>query len=96
MNRLFVAVACVSAAACSDLDMMRSDEDLPLMQGFRASSDECRVVGENSFTNQFLDDSSTLVGCPQDYEGIGVFVTETGAIQVAESQGYTLYTVPDF
>lgn len=48
---------------------------------------------ENEFTNQFLDDSADLVGCPADYEGIGVFQTETGAVQVGQAQGYVLFSV---
>lgn len=62
--------------------------------GYRAEGDQCRRVGEDDYTNQFLDDSSDLVGCPADYEGLGVFVGETGAFQVAESGGFILYSVP--
>lgn len=69
-------------------------EPLPLMSGYRDTADQCVRVGENDFTNQFLDDSADLVGCPESYEGIGVFVTETAAVQVAVAQGYVLYSVP--
>jgi len=68
-------------------------DPLPLLAGYRDSADQCVRVGENDYTNQFLDHTSDLVGCPVDYEGIGVFVTETGAVQVGETQGYLLYTV---
>jgi hypothetical protein len=69
-------------------------EPLPLMGGYRDPADQCVRVGENAFTNQFLDDAADFVGCPEDYEGVGVFETETGAILVAVEQGYRLYSVP--
>lgn len=94
MIRHAALAAVVLAGACDHLAAARP-EPLPLGAGFRDPADQCRVVGETAFTNQFLDDSSTLVGCPEDYEGTGVFMTETGATQVAEAQGYLLFTVPD-
>lgn len=62
--------------------------------GYRAEGDPCRRVGEDAFTNQFLDDAADLVGCPADMENLGVFVTETGAILVAQVGGTNLYSVP--
>ncbi len=71
--------------------------DLPLFgNGYRADGDQCRRVGESAYTNQFLDDAADLVACPEDYEGVGVFETETGAVQVAFYQGYFLYSVPRY
>ncbi|THD81603.1 hypothetical protein E7811_16510 [Aliigemmobacter aestuarii] len=69
-------------------------ESLPLMGGYRAEADPCRRVGEDAFTNQFLDDSADLVACPAGMENMGVFVTETGAVQVAEAAGFVLFSVP--
>lgn len=89
-----VIVACALAAGCDHL-AMEPEEPLLLFGGFRHPADQCRIVGETDFTNQFLDHTSTLVGCPEDYEGTGVFITETGATRVAETQGYELFTVPD-
>lgn len=68
--------------------------ELPLFgDGYRAEGDQCRRVGENAYTNQYLDDSSDLVACPADYEGLGVFLTETGATEVDRVGDYILYTV---
>ncbi len=70
---------------------------LPLMGGYRAEADQCRRVGENAYTNQFLDDAADLVACPVDMENIGVFVTETNAerLEVSPDGGWVLYTVPN-
>ena len=51
-------------------------------------------VGENDFTNPFLDDAADLVACPEDMENLGVFVIDTGAMEVARAQGFVLYSVP--
>ena len=67
---------------------------LPLFRGYRDPADQCRLTGESDYTNQFLDDAADLVTCPTDYEGVGVFVTETGAIEVDRVGAYTLFTVP--
>ncbi len=71
-----------------------AETDLPFVRGYRAPADQCQLVGENDYTNQFLGDASDLVACPADYEGLGVFVAETGAQQVDSYQGYTLFIVP--
>ncbi|APE42708.1 hypothetical protein BOO69_04165 [Sulfitobacter alexandrii] len=69
--------------------------DLPFFgNGYRFDGDACRRVGEDAFTNPFLDDSADLVGCPADLENLGVFVLDTGAEEVARRDGFVLYSVP--
>ena len=68
---------------------------LPLFgDGYRFKGDACLRVGEDSYTNQFLDDSADLVGCPEDLENLGVFVIDYNAVEVARRDGYVLYSVP--
>ncbi|MDW4497350.1 hypothetical protein R5H30_05100 [Sulfitobacter sp. D35] len=62
--------------------------------GYRFMNDSCRRLGEDDYTNQFLDDSADLVGCPEDMENLGVFVTDTGAIEVDRREGFVIYSVP--
>ncbi len=70
-------------------------DPLPLFgEGYRFKGDVCLRVGEDDFTNQFLDDAADLVACPEDTENLGVFVIDTGAIEVARKDGYVLYSVP--
>jgi len=87
------AIALGGLAALAACVPVSTQEPLPLFGGYRDVADQCQRVGENAFTNQFLDDAADLVGCPVDYEGTGVFVTETGAVLVAVAQGYELYSV---
>ncbi len=68
--------------------------DLPLIRGYRAPADQCQLVGESAQTVDYLDHTSDLVACPTDYEGLGVFVIETGAVPIEDIGQYTLYSVP--
>lgn len=62
--------------------------------GYRADGDPCRRLGEDDFTGEFLDDAADLVGCPEEMENLGVFVIDTGAIEVARRGGFVIYSVP--
>ncbi|MEM7473027.1 MAG: hypothetical protein AAF340_16890 [Pseudomonadota bacterium] len=75
--------------------MTPPETDLPFFgDGYRAEGDQCRQLGEDAFTGEFLDHTADLVGCPEDMENLGVFITETGAIEVARKDGYILFSVP--
>ena len=94
MRTVAFSVIALSLTACTS-DNAVSDTGLPFFgDGYRAEGDQCRRIGENEFTNQFLDDAADLVGCPVDMENLGVFVTETGAVEVGRKDGYILYSVP--
>lgn len=91
MRTIVLTATALALAACSPFP----ETTLPFFgDGYRADGDLCRRIGEDAFTVQFLDDAADLVGCPQDMENLGVFVTETGAKQVALIDGYLLYSVP--
>ena len=82
-------------AGCAPMTAPSQQPELPFFgTGYRADGDPCRRVGENEFTGQFLDNSADLVGCPADMENLGVFVTETGGVLVAQVGDINLYSVP--
>lgn len=92
MRPILPAFILVTLAAC---DPVAVQDPLPIFgDGYRAEGDPCRRVGESDFTNQFLDDAADLVACPEDMENLGVFVIDTGGVEVARTQGYVLYSVP--
>lgn len=93
MRPIVAALSCMTLVACVP-EQSSPPVDLPLLQPYRAEGDQCRVVGESAYTNQYLDDAADLVACPQGSENLGVFVTETGAVEVARVGGFVLYTVP--
>ena len=70
------------------------EEDLYFVRGYRSDDDPCKLTGETGFTNQFLDDSADLVSCPEAYGGLANFVTMTGAVAVAEKDGFILFRIP--
>lgn len=99
MKRILIApILALSACAPESLPKvplarLPSTSNLPLAGGYRDPADQCMLVGEDAYTNQYLGDASDLVGCPVGYEGTGVFITETGAAQVDTYQGYDLFVV---
>jgi len=63
--------------------------------GYRFSGDACRHLGESDLTAEYLDHTADLVGCPEDLENLGVFVIDLSAVEVARTQGYVIYSVPN-
>jgi len=67
---------------------------LPVVRPWPTPSSGCSLIGENAATNAYLDDSATLVGCP---EGSAQIAEMTGARKgriVATMSGYVLISVP--
>ena len=93
MRHITLAATALALSACAPEPI--TGTTLPFFgDGYRVMGDPCRRIGEDGFTNQFLDDAADLVGCPADMENLGVFITETGAIEVARRDGYVLFFVP--
>jgi hypothetical protein len=64
---------------------------LPLMGGYRDASDGCRRVGEDAYTNRFLDDAADLVACPAGMAGPSGL---DSAAPLATKDGWALFSVP--
>ena len=86
--RIFVLIILLSACTATLTPMPFFGE------GYRFEGDQCKRIGENSATNQYLDHTADLVGCPENMEAISAFVVDTGAIEVARIQGYVVYSIP--
>ncbi len=94
MRPIALLVPALMIAACAQPDPV-TGTDLPFFgDGYRTKGDPCRRVGESQFTGDFMDYAADLVGCPEDMENLGVFVLDTGAVEVARKDGYVLYSVP--
>lgn len=81
-------------AACAS-EPAPQETTLPFFgDGYRFEGDACRRLGESPLTQDYLDHTADLVGCPEDLENLGVFVTDTGAREMARMQGYVILSVP--
>lgn len=89
----FLMIPLLVAACAPDVPAV-SEPSLPYVRDYRAEGDQCYLVGESPETVEYLDDSADLVVCPSDYEGVGVFIAETGAVEVKSYGDFTLFTVP--
>ena len=89
-----IMLTCAVLAACTPMPDPTDDPNLPFIRPYRAEGDKCMFVGESAVTVEYLNDAADLVACPTEYEGVGVFVTETGAVQVGTYSTYTLFSVP--
>ena len=100
MRRVFVFSALVLLTACAT-DPGTVEYTPPEASGLGSARpypgplDVCKVIGENDLTRNYLDDSATLVGCPDG---------ETGAIRDRQREGgqivdtvgsWVLISVPD-
>ena len=71
-----------------------TNDNLPLRGGYRSEDDWCQFTGESAFTVNFLDHTADLVSCPTGSEAAQSLVDTLGAVQMAETGGYTVYSVP--
>jgi len=93
-------VLCVALAACQDApaesgatEIAPPDDDLNFVGGYRSADDDCQLSGESAFTLNYLDDAADLVSCPTGSEAAQSLLDNFRASPVAESGGYTLYSV---
>ncbi|WP_170418069.1 hypothetical protein [Ruegeria atlantica] len=71
-----------------------TNDNLRLVGGYRSTDDDCQLTGETSFTVNFLDDAADLVSCPTGSDAAQSLVEIYPAREVAQTGGYTVYTVP--
>jgi hypothetical protein len=93
--RLPLALTALTLIAACDTAPDPVASSLPFFgDGYRFDGDACRRLGEDDYTNQFLDDAADLIACPEGLENLGVFVTDSGAIEVDRRDGFVLFSVP--
>jgi len=70
------------------------DSGLVPVRPYPTSADVCQVVGENEMTQAYLDDSATLIACPNHERGaINDRLSEGGQI-VGPARKWTLISIP--
>ncbi len=102
MKKLLLLSVVLTMAACEDSapDVPETgaapaptNDDLRLARGYRSEDDWCQLTGETAFTGNFLDHTADLVSCPTGSDAAQSLVDDLGAVQVAETGGYTVYTI---
>jgi len=71
-----------------------TNDNLDLVSGYRSADDWCETAGETPFTAEFLDHTADLVACPTGSDAAQTLVASYGAREMAETGGYTVYSVP--
>ena len=64
--------------------------------GFPSAGDPCRRLGESELTNQWLDHTRTLIGCPAVGSGSPVeqLLADRNGTLVAEVEGFSVISIP--
>ncbi len=104
MKKLIVLGVILNLAACDDVPQSEAvqpaaapaptNDDLRLVGGYRSEDDWCQLTGETAFTVDFLDHTADLVSCPTGSDAAQSLVDMYEAQQMAETGGYTVYSIP--
>lgn len=103
MKKLVLLGALVALSSCDETHTagqesgaapVPTNDDLRLVGGYRSEDDWCQLTGETAFTGNFLDHTADLVSCPTGSNAAQSLVDMYDAQQVAETGGYTVYTIP--
>lgn len=71
-----------------------TNDNLPLVRGYRSEDDWCQLTGESAFTVEFLDHTADLVSCPTGSSAEQSLVEMYNAQKMAETGGYSVYSIP--
>ena len=83
-------------AATPDANDVAWPDGLVIVDAFPSPGDPCRQLGESDATREYLDHTSTVVGCPggASDEAAQGLVDSSGAIVVKEMGDVTILAVP--
>ncbi|SDX89028.1 hypothetical protein SAMN05444358_11450 [Ruegeria halocynthiae] len=104
MKKILVLGAALMLAACEDAPQSDppetgaapapTNDNLPLVRGYRSEDDWCQLTGESSFTGEFLDHAADLVSCPTGSDAEQSLVESHNAQLMGQTGGYTVYSIP--
>ena len=91
------AVGLLVACAPSQPQTFPPPEASGLVAGapYRGPDDICRVIGENELTQNYLDHTATLVGCPKRETGAIADREAEGGVIVGQEGSWVLISIPD-
>ncbi len=104
MKKMFVIGAALMLAACEETPPSTppetgaapapTNDNLPLVRGYRSEDDWCQLTGESAFTVEFLDHTADLVSCPTGSSAEQSLLEMYNAQKMAETGGYSVYSIP--
>ncbi|WP_170336299.1 hypothetical protein [Ruegeria arenilitoris] len=104
MKRILGVAAFLALAGCQDMPLETeaadtvikspTNDNLRLVGGYRSTDDDCQLTGETAYTIEFLDDAADLVSCPTGSDAAQSLVEMYTAREVAQTGGYSVYTIP--
>ncbi len=104
MKKMIVIGTALMLAACEDIPQSDppetgaapapTNDNLPLVRGYRSEDDWCQLTGESAFTGEFLDHTADLVSCPTGSGAEQSLLDMYNAQLMAETGGYSVYSIP--
>ncbi len=104
MKKIVAIGAALMLAACDDTPQndppdtgvapAPTNNNLPLVGGYRSEDDWCQLTGESPFTGEFLDHTADLVSCPTGSSAEQSLLEMYNAQKMAETGGYSVYSIP--
>lgn len=90
------AVSTVALMGCATVGYTPpEDSGLIGVRPYPNADDVCVVIGENELTQDYLDDSATLIGCPTQERGAISDRISDGGITLETIGDWVLLSVPD-
>ncbi|MEL6807671.1 MAG: hypothetical protein AAFO97_07810 [Pseudomonadota bacterium] len=93
---LTCALSTVALIGCATVGYTPpEDSGLIGVRPYPNAGDVCQVIGENALTQDYLDDSATLIGCPTRERGAISDRVSEGALTLETIGDWVLLSVPD-
>lgn len=102
------AIICIALGALAACDMAPNPAEdtsaaytppeasgLVAVRPYPTEGDVCQVIGENDLTNELLDHTATLIGCPYYETGAIADLRDGGGVPVGRIGDWALFSVPD-
>jgi len=90
------AISTVALMGCATVSYSPpEDSGLIGVRPYPNADDVCVVIGENELTQDYLDDSATLIGCPTHERGAISDRISDGAVTLETVGKWVLLSVPD-
>ena len=92
-TRLSLPIFLLAVASCTSGYVEPELVGLSAVRPYPEPADVCQVMGESQATQDYLDDSALLIGCPTHERGALADRVAEGAVLVGSVESWTLLSV---